>query len=168
MKVGIVITDANILIDLIHLELFTSLFGSDLFEFKTTDFVFEELYDEQKDVLQAVIKAERFQIIESEESDLIKIYAFKQKSQGLSIQDCSALYYALKLKGILLTGDSAHRKQTKQSGVEVHGILYLFDQMVVSGLISFHEAFERLQKLKEINNRLPKNEIEKRLKEWKA
>jgi len=37
MKVGIVITDANILIDLIHLELFTSLFGSDLFEFKTTD-----------------------------------------------------------------------------------------------------------------------------------
>ena len=90
MKVGIVITDANILIDLIHLELFTSLFGSDLFEFKTTDFVFEELYDEQKDVLQAVIKAERFQIIESEESDLIEIYAFKQKSQGLSIQDCSA------------------------------------------------------------------------------
>lgn len=168
MKVGIVITDANILIDLIHLELFTTLFGSDLFEFKTTDFVFEELYQEQKDVLQAVIKAERFQIIESEESDLIEIYAFKQKSQGLSIQDCSAWYYALKLKGMLLTGDSILRKHTKQSGVEVHGILYLFDQMVVNGLITTHKAFEKLETLKKLNCRLPTKEIERRLKEWRT
>lgn len=49
MKIGVVITDANILIDLIHLEMFPVLFESDLFEFKTTDFVFEELYDGQKD-----------------------------------------------------------------------------------------------------------------------
>lgn len=43
MKIRIFITDANILIDLINLKLTTHLFESELFEFKTTDFIFDEI-----------------------------------------------------------------------------------------------------------------------------
>ena len=80
MKIGVVITDANILIDLIHLEMFSVLFESDLFEFKTTDFVFEELYDGQKEILRDIIEEQRFQIIESQEDDLTEIFKIKQNT----------------------------------------------------------------------------------------
>jgi|SRR5690554_590234 len=166
MKIGVVITDANILIDLIHLEMFSVLFESDLFEFKTTDFVFEELYDGQKEILRDIIEEQRFQIIESQEDDLTEIFKIKQNTQGLSIQDCSAWFYAQKLNGMLLTGDASLRKHTKKSGIEVHGILYLFDRMVAGGIIAAQEAFEKLEELKVLNKRLPVKEVEKRLKEW--
>lgn len=55
MKIEIFITDANILIDLIQLNLLSSPLHSEIFEFKTTDFVLNELYKEQNDILSPFI-----------------------------------------------------------------------------------------------------------------
>ena len=52
----IVINDANILIDLFHLDLVDVFFGLQHLDLKTTDFVFEELHDEQKEIVDQFIQ----------------------------------------------------------------------------------------------------------------
>lgn len=167
MKLSIVITDANILIDLIKLDLSSVLFESEIFEFKTTDFVFEELYEEQKESLVSKIEANQLKILESNEADIVEIFEMKEKALSLSVEDCSVWYFAAKLEGIILTGDAQLRKHSGASGLEVHGVLYLFDQMLLNDLITCETAIHKLKGLYEINRWLPKREVEKRLKKWR-
>lgn len=151
----IVINDANILIDLINLDLEIPFFQLDQLELKTTDFVFEELHDEQKEILQEYIVQGRLIIIESEEEDLINISNILYSTNGLSFEDCSVWYFAKSQEGILLTGDGKLRKQSTADGVEVRGILYIFDQLLLYGIITFDFAILKLNQLYQINDRLP-------------
>lgn len=168
MKVSVVITDANILIDLISIDLSGVLFESDVFVFKTSFFVFDELYEEQKEVLLTLVNAEKLEICVPDETDLFEIYSLRQQTNNvLSMADCSVWYFAFKYEGVLLTGDKQLRVQSSQAGIEVRGILFLFDQMLIYDLLTYAEAIEKLQKLYEINKRLPKNEIDKRIKSWR-
>lgn len=162
----IVLNDANILIDLIHLELEVSFFQLEQLELKTTDFVFEELHDEQKDKLQKFIDDGRLFIIESEEEDLINISKILAETSGLSFEDCSVWYFAKSHKGILLTGDGKLRRQSSDDGVEVRGILYIFDQLLSNGIISFEYAILKLNQLYQINDRLPSDSKKLRIEFW--
>lgn len=136
------------------------------FEVKTTDFVFEELYDEQKNIIKQFIQNQSLILIESSEDDLINIFEIFSSTKGLSVEDCSVWYHAKKNKGILLTGDGNLRKQSLADGVEVRGILYIFDQLLISGLISFEFAIEKLNQLYSINERLPIDAKKQRLDCW--
>lgn len=88
----------------------------------------------------------------------------------LSVYDCFALAIA-KMRGyILLTGDGRLRKRAQREGVEVHGTLWIFDQLKEQNLISVESYQEYMRELlhKTLTNagvRLPKDELEKRLKE---
>lgn len=151
----IVINDANILIDLVHLDLVEVFFSLHDLDLKTTDFVFEELHEEQKDIVEQFVQNNTLKIIESTEEDLSSIFQILSTTSGLSIEDCSVWYYAKKNAGILLTGDGNLRKQSSADGVEVRGILYIFDQLLISGLMSFELAIEKLNHLYLLNERLP-------------
>lgn len=105
-------------------------------------------------------------LIESFEDDLIQIFQMHSSTNGLSMEDCSVWYHAKKCKGILLTGDGKLRKQTLADGVEVRGMLYIFDQLLISGLISFDLAIEKLNQLYLLNNRLPMDAKKQRLACW--
>lgn len=67
----------------------------------------------------------------------------------------------------LLTGDNQLRKQAIKSNVKVKGIIYIFDFLVESRIISPQQAAEKLQQLFKANQRLPKKEIEERISQWK-
>lgn len=162
----IVINDANILIDLFHLDLVDVFFGLQHLDLKTTDFVFEELHDEQKEIVDQFIQNNSLQIIDSSEDDLTSMYQILTSTSGLSIEDCSVWYYAKKNEGILLTGDGRLRKLSSADGVEVRGILYIFDQLLISGLMSFELAIEKLNKLYLLNKRLPIEAKKQRLDCW--
>ncbi len=90
------------------------------------------------------------------------------KSSNASIQDCSVWKLAKNLGCSLLTGDNRLRKVVQKDDVEVHGILYLFDKMLEHQVINHEMATVRLQSLANINTRLPKDEIDKRLELWEA
>ena len=87
---------------------------------------------------------------------------------NLSLTDCSVWYYAKVNNYILLTGDRKLRTVSAYDGVEVHGVIYVFDTLVEFEIISRQLAVEKLQQLYVINPRLPKEEIEKRINLWKA
>lgn len=162
----IVINDANILIDLIHLEIIDIFFQLKYLELKITDFVLDELEEEQKQELSAYIANGSLLVIESEENDLLEIANLFSSSNGLSFEDCSVWYYAKKHRGIILTGDGRLRKQTSKDGIEVRGILYIFDQLLLGELMSFELAILKLNQLYRINDRLPIAAKEERLLCW--
>lgn len=162
----IIINDANILIDLFHLDLVEVFFRLQGLELKTTDFVFEELHDDQKNIIEQFIENQSLILIESSEDDLINIFEILSSTNGLSVEDCSVWYHAKKNQGILLTGDGNLRKQSSADGVEVRGILYIFDQLLISDLITFEFAIEKLNQLYLLNERLPIDGKKQRLDCW--
>lgn len=104
-------------------------------------------------------------IIETEEtSDFQGITDLLESSSGLSFEDCSVWYYSQKLSGTLLTGDGKLRKQVNKQGiVEVRGIIYIFDELVKHNLLDFSIVIEKIEQLYQLNNRLPKKEIDKKI-----
>ena len=99
-------------------------------------------------------------------SQAFNINSILENSSGLSFEDCSVWYYSKILSGILLTGDGKLRKQARKDNLEVRGIIYLFDEFLRQGIITFQEAVEKIKQLSLLNNRLPKKEIEKRINLW--
>ena len=66
----------------------------------------------------------------------------------------------------LLTGDKTLRKRAEGEGINVSGILFVFDELVNHNIISPKDAAAHLAELSETNVRLPKEEVAKRLEQW--
>jgi rRNA-processing protein FCF1 len=163
----VVINDANILIDLVELDLLETFSQLD-FELYITDFVVNEINNYQKKAIQKLNTNQQLAILETTEvSDYQAIQQLLDTNNGLSFEDCSVWHYSQKLKGILLTGDGKLRKQALKSGLEVRGIIYIFDELVKAQLLSYLDAANKMESLVQLNNRLPKKEIEKRIKAWR-
>lgn len=162
----IIINDANILIDLVHLDLMNEFIKLNL-DLKTTDFVFEELNQDQKVIIEAYINSDDIELILTDtEEDFESIMTILENSSGLSFEDCSVWHYANKLEGILLSGDGKLRKQAMANGISVKGILYVFDQLLLHEIISFKVAIEKLEQLYELNPRLPIQSKNDRVASW--
>jgi len=162
----VVINDANILIDLAKLELL-DVFSQLNFELHSTDFVLAELNKSQRVLIDKLILDNVLNIIKTEDiDDFNGISSLLERTNGLSFEDCSVWYYSKKMNGILLTGDGKLRKQARKDEIEVKGIIYIFDELLAQGLISYAIAILRMKQLIQLNMRLPEAEIEKRLIEW--
>lgn len=167
----IVVSDTNIFIDLISVSLLGGFFSLP-WEIHTTDMVMKELKDShQKDAVenfkqQGSLRVKKFK--GNEVLELMQMRNQASESSNASIQDCSVWKLAKNLNCPLLTGDNRLRKVLQKDGVEVHGILYLFDKMLEHNVINHETAITKLQSLFSINTRLPKDEIDKRLELWKA
>ena len=162
----IIINDANILIDLVQLDLMNSFIQLEM-ELKTTDFVYEELNEEQEIVITGFIDSGDIELIVTEDDeDYNRIVDILENSSGLSFEDCSVWHYAEKFEGTLLSGDGRLRKQAIANGIIVRGILYIFDQLLLANLIMFELAIEKLEQLYEINPRLPIASKNERILSW--
>lgn len=163
----ILINDANILIDLIELDLLQEFSLLD-FEMCTTDFILAEIEDAQKVRIDRIIDAGHLTVIVTErDEDFEGINGLLETGGGLSVEDCSAWYYSRKLGGILVTGDGNLRKMATAAGIEVRGIIYLFDELLAQKIITCPMAVEKIEHLMTINSRLPKDAISTRLRMWK-
>lgn len=161
----IVVNDANIIFDVIEINLTEFFFQLD-YKFLITDFVYKEIEKaEQIMLLEEYIQNKSLDIYEID--DINKIYGKNLKNQTLSAEDCSVLIAAEEEKAIILTGDKALRQIAEKDGIEVHGILWVFDRLVDNEIILDDLAIDKLTNLMEINNRLPIDECQKRIKKWK-
>lgn len=167
----IVVNDTNVFIDLYEVGLLDEFFSLP-WEVHTTDFVMLELLREGQHDTVARHKADKRLIVtvfQSEEMlEIGNLYQQTLNKTNLSLTDCSVWYYAKVNNYILLTGDRKLRTTSAYDGVEVHGVIYVFDRLVEFNVISCQVAAEKLQQLYSINPRLPKEEIEKRISKWKA
>lgn len=155
------INDANILMDIVKLGLVDAFLALG-FELYTTDFVFAEMEPEQQEALQSEVLIK----LEADQADIEAIFHKKEEHAGLSFEDCSTWHFAEKMDGVLVTGDGSLRKKASASGVEVRGMIYIIEQIKEQGLLPVATCVEKLRLLKELNDRLPMNEIDNRIQVW--
>ncbi len=165
----VAITDACIFIDLCELQLVTHFFALKL-EVHTTIDVMNEMITEQRQLLQVYCSTSRLTIHIAAEVDKETIRS-NNYPQSLSESDCSVLYFAEKNNAIILSSDKVVRNTAKRRSIDYHGMLWIFDCLVESELLSLKEASAKLQRLIQTNivfqnNRELVTEMEKRLKKW--
>jgi hypothetical protein len=85
----------------------------------------------------------------------------------LSVLDCSVWHYSKTNNYSLVTGDGPLRKTASADGVDVKGILFILDELVRNELLQPNIAADKLEHLLVIGSRLPKNECNKRIEEWR-
>lgn len=163
----VVVNDTNIFIDLLSIGLQDEFFRLPII-IHTNDFVINELKEEDQRVKVLSYHPERLYIKQYSSMELMEIYSFHQGCENnVSFTDCSVWLYAQQNAYRLLTGDGKLRRSASASGTVVCGILFVFDLMIESFIISPETGSLKLNALFEINKRLPSEEIKKRLKKWK-
>lgn len=167
----VVVNDANVLIDLIELDLLDPFFQLPM-EFRATSLVLGEIEGpRQWELLKSHISAGSIIIHEPSEEEREEIYEAMEKVGRLSDKDLSAFIHARDLNAALLTSDDPLRRFGKENGVEVHGHLWALDHLVDKGQLDGRTAAQKLDELnQQVNQKLglPKEECEKRKKRWKG
>lgn len=163
----LVISDTNILLDLISVNMLEAFFSLPC-DFYTTDFVISEIIQpSQIKAIEKYTKARKLEVISFGFEEIIEINKIHtNNTNNASITDCSVWYYAKKTGGRLLTGDGKLRKSVESDNVKVSGILYVFDNLIEYGILKPSESADLLEHLMQINMRLPKGECEKRILKW--
>lgn len=164
----LVISDTNILLDLISMNLLEEFFSLPC-GFRTTDFVMNEIVQPvQQKMIDKFVEGKRLEVVSFDSFDLSEIIAmFSSSTNNVSLTDCSVWYHAKRTDGRLLTGDGKLRRSAEADNVKVAGILYIMDNLLEYGIIDKNTAADLLEQLMQINMRLPKGECEKRLLSWR-
>lgn len=165
---NIIVNDANILIDIVELQLVQPFFSLN-YDFYTTSLIFEELDSDQQIRLKPYREAEVLHVQDMDAEQLKEIKKLQQLKSALSLQDCSAFYQARIMQGILVTSDNVLRKFAKKQELRVHGHLWVFDELYMAGLLSGAHAVKKLNELRTSVNPalgLPEKECALRIDKW--
>ncbi len=144
----VVITDANIFIDLYELELLEPFFQLP-YDINTSVFVLEELEEECSQLIQA--QCTILYMLDSDKSELDLL----NWSSGFTFTDKSILYFAKQRQMLVFSGEKKMKKWCQKNKLESHGILFIFQKFIDEGIFSKTIMTEKLRELMDINHWLP-------------
>ncbi|MFK8005098.1 MAG: DUF3368 domain-containing protein [Saprospiraceae bacterium] len=159
------VTDANIFIDLFELKLLSLFFELDL-DIYTTQEVLLECDKIQREQLQLFIKNKKLIVKNISDADALKMESMTF-NKGLSEPDKSVLFVAKNENGMVISGDKLIRKWCQKNKIEVHGILWVLDEINQAQLISSQEVIEKLETLLQFNFWLPTIAANELLERWR-
>lgn len=146
----LIISDASVLINIECGDLTSAMFSLP-WQFAVPDTLFvEELAERHAHLsrLGLISKAMSGEL-------MVEVYSLHQKYNKPSINDMLALTLA-KYEGCqLLTGDKALREVAKEFNVEVHGTIWLVEQMLQGKKVTVDVARVAFQQMKDAGSRLP-------------
>lgn len=123
----------------------------------------------QSDELKAALLAHGLRLTELTDEEFTLASHYRTLYRRLSLYDTFALSIAKCRSWILLTGDRPLRLAAESENVEVHGVIWIYDELLRQDRISsdeYHdEMFELRDAVREGRCRLPLAELEKRIKE---
>ncbi len=160
----VIVNDASVLID-IHKAGILQVYSLANFKLVLPDVVHREL-SEMSDI---DFEDLGFQIANLEGSDVLSVKSILDRHSGISIPDVFALVLAEKLpNSILLTGDRKLRKIAATRNVEVHGVLWILDQLFEQRLLTVSVVLEVLDLFSEdLAVRLPEKYLSIYRKKYK-
>lgn len=159
----LLISDANILIDLEDGELITQLFSLPYY-FSVPDMLYYDELEQQHNYLLAL----GLQIGELNPHSMQQAEMLCQHYTQPSRYDCFALVLAKQEQCPLLTGDKNLRKAAENELVEVHGTLWVVNGLLEHQLITPETARAAYQKMKAKGRRLPWSFAEQNIKDYEA
>lgn len=157
------VSDTNIWIDFHNADLLDELFRLP-FTFCSTDFVLDELQELAHEEL-----TRRGLIVERLDGAAISVLiGLTSQHRNSSLADVSCYFLAREHALPLLTGDGRLRRQALRDGLPVHGALWLMDQLLAHGVTPVERLHAGLESMLQAGARLPAEECQRRLKEWRA
>jgi predicted nucleic acid-binding protein len=166
MKVAI--TVVSVLFDLFYVGVLPEFFGLDI-EIYTTGFIYNEiLQSDEKNEFELFVRSGQLKIIVVEENEQETISNMKLTYSNRSIADKTALYKAMQMECILLTCDDKLKKEAIKQKLEVHGSIWIIDQLLDNDIIDTNRAIEVIESLKKTNSWLPVDELDRRLTKYKG
>jgi predicted nucleic acid-binding protein len=163
----IIITDTNILFDVIKIGALPEFFSLD-YEISTTVFVLQEILPSpQKEMLETFIRAKKLIVFNFSAEEIEEVQKFNTGRDLKRFTDKTVIWKSLKLNCPMLTGDQRMREVAEKMNIEVHGSIWIIDELVTKALISNEKAIMLFEQLLITNRRLPKNEIEIRINKLK-
>lgn len=165
----IAVTDACIFIDIHELNLTPTLFSLPL-DIHTTLDVYNELLDDHKQFLTAFISVNKLTLhtLSGEERIALHQEIFPR---SLSENDKTVIFLATKLSATVLSSDKSVRNYAKKLAIEYHGMLWIFDQLVLQNVITKEDSAQKLNELITgntiyQNNKELMTEVYKRIRQW--
>ena len=163
----IIITDTNVLFDVIKIGALPEFFSLD-YEICTTVFVIQEILPSpQKEMVETFIRAKKLTVFGFSEEEVEEITNLNTGRNLKRFTDKSLIWKSLHLNCPILTGDKKMREVGEKMGLEVHGSIWIIDELMDKNLISNDKAVTLLEQLLLANSWLPRHEIEKRINKLK-
>ena len=165
----IAVKDANILIDLELMGLFDLWFQLP-YETLTTSLVVQELRKGGHELALGYVGNN----IESVAIDVFELAQELERYEdsGLSEPDVSVLYLAKLKRALLLSGDGKVRDTAAIEQVEIHGTIWILDQLIEHNILCPAVAASKLEYLllltREKKRFLPKVICEERITRWRT
>jgi len=160
----LLISDANILIDMIVGGLLDEIFRLD-YELGLPDVLFEyELRENHAD-----LPDKGLQVLALEETaveDTGNLYG-RHRSSGVSVNDCMTLALAKQEACPLLTGDAALRQVSILEDVEVRGTLWLVGELIEANVVTVDRAASAYDAMRADGSRLPWNEVDAQIRKFR-
>ena len=156
------VVDSNILIDFYRGDLLEALFALPAV-FLAPDVIVAELEEPDGQQLLAI----GLQSVSFTGEQVVEVMDLAAVHRAPSINDLFALVLARARRVLLLTGDGALRRLAKSEGIEVHGTLWLLDELVRLAIVTPAKATEGLECMLRHGSRLPEDECERRLRRWR-
>lgn len=113
-----------------------------------------------------ILEQKGLQFIDLTDEEVGELYNLSQSHRNTSTPDLASFFVARKTTGILLTGDKSLRTFA-ETHVEVHGFLWVIEQIVNGNFLTPKNAIACLELLQQDpNTRLPVDECKKLIKKW--
>lgn len=97
-----------------------------------------------------------------------RVTDFAERYRRPSRVDLFALAYARVHECILVTGDAALRTAAEAEGVDVHGVLWILDDLVAQNILPPAEAANALDRMIASGSWLPQEDCSERINRWRG
>jgi predicted nucleic acid-binding protein len=161
---ALVISDANVLIDMEAGGLLRPMFRLE-YRFAVPDVLFEmELREHHPGLARLGLRRME---LSGESVRYVETLASDARAKGVARYDLFALALSRQENCLLLTGDTLMRTLAEDEGREVHGTLWLVEQMVTAGVIRPNRARHAYDAMRKTGRRLPWDDVEDQLRRFK-
>ncbi len=157
----VLITDTNIWIDLDHGELLELIFHLP-YQICAADFAKAEI----RSIDVAALERQGLIFQELDKTLVAELLSLRQRKTAIAIADLEAFLLVREQGAVLVTGDRNLAKLAADEGVEVHGLLWLMDEMVQIGVLHPRQAAASLLTIIDRGARLPADECDRRIRSW--
>jgi len=139
-----IVLDTSCLIDLGKADLLDAALALP-YVFVMPDILFENEWTHPHEQDEKFLHASRLDVRELSGSDVKRAKAYLNRHRTLKINDCFLLAMSKSLDdSILLTGDRTLRTVAERNGVEVHGVLWIIDEMESRKTVSLRNLYDAL------------------------
>jgi len=161
----LLVSDTTVLIDLKRGGLLTAIFGLP-FEFAVPDLLYEP---EVRSWDGANLVELGLKVLSLDATAVEMAQTFRRREPRLSLPDAFAIALAEQGNHVVLAGDANLRQQADLEHVEVHGLLWVLDQLEQHRIRGNSDLVIALTQISShARCRLPKSEVGKRLEKYRG